>query len=235
MVWVGTNPDAVSNPDFETSVTTGWTFYNAVPATLARDATTAARGTSSARVHIPNAASLDWYVNLRTTSSLIVAAGQTYAATFWVKASAPRRVSVTARDPGSGNPRAAASFDVTPVWTQKQMLLVPSSTGSVQLAFNLGLDAGDIWFDDVHLQAGATSVYRRDFQNGVVLVNPSPFDLTIPLERPFRKISGLIDPLVNNGAIVSQVVVPSNDALFLIGDDQIPPATVQDLRPVASP
>jgi hypothetical protein len=235
MVWVGTNPDAVTNPDFESNVTTGWTFYNAVPATLSRDVTTAARGNASAKVHIPNAATVDWYVNLRTVGTLNVAAGQTYAATFWVKASTPRQITVSARDPSSGNPRASASFAVSTVWTQVQMLLVPNSTGAVQLAFHLGLHAGDIWFDDVHLQAGATSVYRRDFQNGVVLVNPSTFDLTIPLERAFRKILGSVDPAVNNGAVVSQVVVPANDALFLIGDDQIPPAAIQDLRPTAQP
>jgi Carbohydrate binding domain/Hypothetical glycosyl hydrolase family 15 len=231
MVWVGTSPDAVSNPDFETSVTTGWTFSAFVPATLTRDATTAARGVASARITIPTAAALDWQVNLRTISTLNVGSGQTYAATFWVKASSPRQVVVSARDPSSGGVRASATFAVSTVWTQVQMLFVPTSNGPVQLAFNVGLTAGNIWFDDVHLQAGATNVWRRDFQNGTVLVNPSSYNLTIPLERSFRKILGTVDPGVNNGATVNQVTVPANDALFLIGDDRIPPAAVKDLRP----
>ena len=52
MIWAGTNPDAVSNPGFESSVSTGWSFVRSGPAvaTITRDATTAAVGTSSAKI-----------------------------------------------------------------------------------------------------------------------------------------------------------------------------------------
>src|SRR5204863_8861939 len=87
MIWVGTAPDAVTNPDFETDVTSGWSFSYQIPATIAQDVTTAAKGSASAHIHIPAAGSTDWYVVLAATTSLPVSSGQTYSATFWAKAS----------------------------------------------------------------------------------------------------------------------------------------------------
>ena len=86
--------------------------------------------------------------------------------------------------------------------------------------FCLAADDGDVWLDDVHFQAGATNVYRRDFQNGIVLVNPAAQALTVPLEPTFRRILGTADPVVNDGSMVTEVTVPPSDALFLIGGDR---------------
>jgi len=35
-------------------------------------------------------------------------------------------------------------------------------------------DIGDTWVSDIHVNQGVTNVYRRDFDNGIVLVNPGP-------------------------------------------------------------
>ena len=102
---------------------------------------------------------------------------------------------------------------------------------AVQLQFYVGLLQGDLWLDDVHLQAGASSIFRRDFQNGTVLVNPATSTMTVPLGRPFRRILGFRDTAVNDGATVTQVSVPPSDALFLIGTDVTPPAPISDLHP----
>jgi hypothetical protein len=101
-----------------------------------------------------------------------------------------------------------------------------------QLQFHLGGQAGDVWVDDVHFQQGVTSLWRRDFQNGIVLVNPAFTPMTAPLGQSFRRISGVSDPATNDGAIVTQITVPPSDARFLIGDDQIAPAAINDLRPL---
>src|SRR5262249_3951651 len=62
MIWVGTTADAVSNADFEVDVTTGWNFYAGVPATVSHDATTAAAGSASARIHTNSPGPYDWSV-----------------------------------------------------------------------------------------------------------------------------------------------------------------------------
>jgi len=230
MIWAGTGPDAVTNPDFESSVSDGWVLWAdaSVPATVTWDTTSAARGRASARVHVPNAGAEEWHVTFRTVGTLTMQPGQSYSATFWAKSSKPRRITVVAAVPGTSYVLSSREVDVT--WRQYQVVLVPRVGCTAQLHFFLAAADGDIWLDDVHLQAGATNLYRRDFQNGTVLVNPAAQALTVPLGTSFRKILGTTDPLVNDGSWVTEATVPASDALFLIGRDIVPPAKPRDLR-----
>ena len=230
MLWVGTTPDAITNPGFESSVSTGWTFATFAPAsaTVARDPSTAAVGTSSAKVHISAASTVDWHVYLTSVGQLAVQAGSSYSATFWCKSDAPRVVRVLA-----GNSGGSANLTVDATWRQYQVVLQPGTSMNASLTFFLGLQDGDVWFDDVHFQTGATSVWRRDFQNGIVLVNPTELPLDVPLEGPFRRILGAHATSVNDGTTAAVQRVQPHDALFLIRTqlDTTPPAGVKDLRP----
>ena len=64
----------------------------------------------------------------------------------------------------------------------------------------------------------------------MVLVNPTSVELLVPLERSFNKIRGLADPATNDGSVGREFTVPANDALFLLGTDQVRPAAVLDLH-----
>jgi hypothetical protein len=230
MIWVGTNPDAVTNSGFEADLS-GWTFRNnGIAATWDRDATTAAVGNASAHVTALVRGGADFSVNLSTTGTLLVTAGQLYSATFWAKASHPTRMTVVAGVSGAGEV-ASRAVDIGTTWQQYQVSLTPSATQSVQLLFYVGQIEAELWLDDVHFQAGASSLYRRDFQNGIVLVNPASTPMTVPLGRPFRRILGFRDPVTNDGTSITSITVPANDARFLIGLDTIPPAAVNDLHP----
>lgn len=230
MIWVGTNPDAASNPGFETDLT-AWGHGSVIGSTLSRDVTTAAVGSASAHVTVPTTSSVPWAVSFSTTGTIPVNLYQAYAATFWARAAVARSIRVALGGAVSGE-FASTRLTIDMTWKQYQIALISNGTGPSRLSFQLGTDAGDVWLDDCHLQAGATTIYRRDFQNGTVLVNPSDNYLSVPLERQFRRISGAADPTVNNGGIVTQVTLAPSDALFLIGSDQIPPAMVNDLRRV---
>ena len=228
MVWVGTQPDAVSNPDFESSVTTGWSFFTTQGSTRAQDASTAAVGAASLLIHVPNVGSVPWTTAIGSSGSIPMTAGQIYSATFWAKASTTRAITVVAGLSSGELTSRAITIDTT--WRHYQVALTPPTSNTAFLKFYFGQAAGDVWLDDCHLQAGSTSLYRRDFQNGIVLVNPSSTGLTVPLEHEYRRISGLVDPAANDGALVTQITVPANDARFLIGQDLIPPNTIQDLQ-----
>ena len=230
MVWAGSGLDAVSNPDFESNATSGWNFAAATPASVTRDATTAGHGAASAHIHINSAAPAEYWVTYNTQGTLNVTANNLYSATFWAKASQPFHLPVVAGVQG-GVLAAYRAIDIDTTWTQYQVALTPSTSMAVQLQFYVGLLQGDLWLDDVHLQAGASSIFRRDFQNGTVLVNPATSTMTVPLGRPFRRILGFRDTAVNDGATVTQVSVPPSDALFLIGTDVTPPAPISDLHP----
>jgi hypothetical protein len=232
MIWPGTGPDASTNPGFETSVTDGWVLtVNSAVANVVRDATAAAVGAASARVRIQSPGPVDHAIVYSTTGRINMFANQSYSATFWAKASSPRTIIVAAGNLGQSS-IATRAVDIGTTWKQYQAVLVPWANGNVELQLMMGRDGGDVWLDDVHLQAGVFNIYRRNFQNGIVLVNPASTPQTVPLERQYRKIQGLVDLAVNNGAIVNQVTVPASDALFLIGEDAIPPAAINDLAPV---
>jgi hypothetical protein len=233
MIWPGTGPDAVTNPGFETNVTDGWglTVFGA-SATVVRDAASAAVGSASARVNVASAGTVDHAVVFRTTGRINMTAGQAYSATFWAKASTTRTIGVAAGIPGSGS-LAGRALEIGTSWKQYQVVLSPSSSGPAELHLQLGKTAGNVWVDDCHMQAGVFNIYRRDFQNGIVLVNPAGTAQAVPLERAFRRILGTVDPIGNNGQTVTQVTVPPSDALFLLGDDLTPPAAVIDLTPIS--
>jgi hypothetical protein len=231
MIWVGTNPDAVTNPGFETDVASGWTLstFGTGSASIARDTASPAVGSASARIDIASTGANAWDVNFATTGQLSVLAGGTYAATFWARASAPRAVTVTMTRPTGGD---VGSRDVTvgTTWQQYQVVLQPTASASVILEFFLNQASGSLWFDDVHFQRDATSVWRRDFQNGTVLVNPSDRVLNVPMGGSWRRIRGTVDPFTNNGALVTTASVGASDGLFLVGTarDTIPPAAIRD-------
>jgi hypothetical protein len=60
-----------------------------------------------------------------------------------------------------------------------------------------------------------SGVWRRDFQNGIVLNNSTSSAQTVPLESPFEHLAGVQDPSVNDGTVVTEATIPSRDGLFL--------------------
>jgi hypothetical protein len=230
MIWVGSGTDAVTNPGFETDLSS-WSFINnGIPASWERDTTRSALGRASVHVTANTWAPATWSVNLSATGTMNVVANNLYSVTFWAKASRPAQF-VAAIGLVSGGSSAERPVAVDTTWRQYQVALVPYLSGSSRLVLYVGQMQAELWLDDVHFQAGASSIYRRDFQNGIVLVNPSSNYLTVPLGRQFRKILGMQDPATNDGSFVTQVTVYPSDALFLIGEDTVPPSAVFDLRP----
>lgn len=60
------------------------------------------------------------------------------------------------------------------------------------------------------------NVYRRDFENGIVLHNASDQPQRVVLERAYRSLRGIQDPVVNDGALVDVVTVPARDGRVLL-------------------
>lgn len=86
-------------------------------------------------------------------------------------------------------------------------------------------DTGEIAIDNVRLIEGTGGVWRRDFERGIVLVNPTPEPQYVPqnwiagpLQRTgIRRISGSQMPLINNGADVTQGIwlMPADGIILL--------------------
>lgn len=59
-------------------------------------------------------------------------------------------------------------------------------------------------------------VWRRDYETGIALVNPSAESVSVDLGGEYEKLIGAQDPAVNNGAIVNSVTVPARDGLIML-------------------
>ena len=84
-----------------------------------------------------------------------------------------------------------------------------------------------IWYDEFNFNLGSATtspptsayqngVYRRDFQNGIALVNPKGNGpQTVTLETSYQHLSGQQAPAVNNGEIVTSVTLNDRDGVIL--------------------
>jgi hypothetical protein len=59
-------------------------------------------------------------------------------------------------------------------------------------------------------------VLRRDFENGIVLLNTTPGPVSIELERPYSRLQGTQDPVTNDGARASSVTIDGHDGIVLV-------------------
>jgi hypothetical protein len=88
--------------------------------------------------------------------------------------------------------------------------------------------SGVQWFDEYDVKLGKAisspptspwknGVYRRDFEKGIVLVNPrGNGQQTITLESGFKRFAGKQAPSVNNGADVTTITLKDRDGIVLL-------------------
>ncbi len=229
MVWLNPAADLITaNNGFENGLA-GWTAVTApaTQSTITTDDSTVAVGARSLRADVGQSSSFHNFTSVAATDTFPVTAGLTYGLTFWAKASAARTIDLVLDTGGAGT----VSLPITTAWRQYQLPLTPSTANAnATVRFDLAAAAGAVWLDDVHFQTGLTNVYRRDFDHGAVLVNPSAAPQTVTLEKPYQKILGTAAPEVNDGSVATSVTANSSDALFLLSVDVTPPAAVTDLR-----
>jgi len=92
-----------------------------------------------------------------------------------------------------------------------------------------------VWFDEYDLAGGKNTswlgnaidppqttpwqngVYRRRFQNGMVLVNPrGNGDRTVTIGAGYTRFKGKQDPVYNNGQVATSVVLRDRDGILLV-------------------
>jgi hypothetical protein len=82
------------------------------------------------------------------------------------------------------------------------------------------------WFDEFDFKLGPATtkpplaawnknVWRRDFANGIALVNPTKEPITISLEPGFRRLRGQQAPEVNTGELVTSLTLNPKDGIIL--------------------
>jgi hypothetical protein len=82
------------------------------------------------------------------------------------------------------------------------------------------------WFDEYDYKLGGAlspppaaawhdGIWRRDFQHGIVLVNPTAESRTVNVEPGLRRLAGRQDQSINNGSAISQLTLRPRDGIVL--------------------
>lgn len=218
-----TTPNKVRGGDFETpDDLIQWDLWADVEegysATVSLDASTAASGTGSARVDVLRSQGTDWQVEF-SFAPVEVVSGTEYTLSFWAKADRGREATAFLQQNRSPWDMYLWFGPVSLTTTWRFYEVAGVATGAdpeAILHFGLGEVTGTVWLDGVRLQEGNRNVWRRDYVGGLALVNATSTTQTVPLVGMFRKISGTQVPTVNDGSVVTQVVLPPRDGLILL-------------------
>jgi len=80
----------------------------------------------------------------------------------------------------------------------------------------LGAPAGDpVNLANAKSSSFAEGVWRRDFKNGLVLVNSTSKQYTVDLQGEYEKLQGIQDTITNDGSFVTEVTLAPKDGLIL--------------------
>jgi hypothetical protein len=155
-------------------------------------------------------------------SPVSLVGGQEYTLSFLARADNPRMAVDLVRDVGVtfGSPGGAVSLgavSVTGEWQRYWVdFVAPATTTKASLLLRIGRDSGTVRFDQVGVYQGGSDLFRRDFTNGIVVVNGTWQTQTVSLGGTYRKIRGTQNPGFNDGSTVSSVTLSPHDAIILL-------------------
>ena len=113
---------------------------------------------------------------------------------------------------------AINKFIVGTDWRRFVFTFKAKATGQQLISFGVGRENLQMWFDTVHVFKGNANLFRRDFENGAVVVNVTPTSRTVDLGETFQRIKGTQDP-INNGNMLTSVTIAPWDAAILVRPD----------------
>ena len=209
-IGTGMATNLVQNGGFEKTLQGTWQLdIQQGKATEAQDSTVAAEGNYSGHVTIATAGDADYRISFEQ-ENLALVAGISYQVRFWARADVPRTITVHSQGGAPNwtdyglNSRIAIGANwgfYTATFT------APLTVQDARLEFWVGSVAGDIWFDAVQLIPIGRDVYRRDFTNGVALLNGTPDTQTFSGLTGLERFRGKQAPLY-------QYIVDDADAGF---------------------
>jgi len=146
---------------------------------------------------------------------------QEYTYVFSARATQMREISITI---GGHQER----FILSPEWQRFVVTFRAEQTDTSRARFNVGRESSEVFVDSVYLFEGNANVFRRDFDNGIVVVNATPSTRTVSLGGTFHRINGQQDS-TNNGATLSSVTLPPHESAILIRrENDLPNTDVQE-------
>ena len=191
----------VTNGDFEQPLEGTWELWvnteAGASATAWRDTTAAASGAASAKIEIASAGQRqNWHIDFQQRNRSLTG-GASYELTFRAKADRERPLTVAAQK-GSPDWRSYGLYQTVALgkeWQKYSVIFEATETVSdSRLQFLVGDSPGKVWLDTVELRERPREVFRRDFTNGTVLLNPSRTPASVRLGPGYRRLNGTQAP-----------------------------------------
>lgn len=185
------NANLVSNGGYEAQGS--WTFYSnaGAKASFRPVRSDKHEGLSSALLEIA-ASNADWHVSVNQ-GGLKIERGVTYELSFWARSDTPHPLTVAlSKDaPDWRNYGLSENISISPSWKQYFFhFYARETTADARLQLMAGAKTGSVWIDDVRMTAATVPVYRRDFANGAVLLNPNASPQAVQMEPGFQRLNG---------------------------------------------
>jgi len=197
----------LTNGGFDSTIT-GWTGSN-VKLSLDTTVGDVLDGTGALRIskHEKYASSESGAFVRGPTVSLVK--GVQYTLVFGIRSSSIRTIQVAV---GS----ESELLYIPDTWSRQVFTFVAESTGNPAIRFNVGRESSDLSLDSIYVFEGNADVFRRDFDNAVVVVNATPAARMVDLGGTFQRILGTGQDPINDGATVTQVTLPPYDSIVLV-------------------
>ncbi len=183
----------------------GWSGVNVI---VSRDSSTANDGSASllASKHTKYQSQLAG-AKIKGPSATLTK-GNWYTLVFSAKASSPREIKANVGGYGE-------RFFVGPDWRRYVMAFRAPVSGAQAISFFVGSDNTTLSLDSVLLFSGNPNVFRRDFDNGIVVTNATAATVSVDLGGTFQRIKGTQDS-INNGQSLTKVTLDPWDAAILV-------------------
>lgn len=100
---------------------------------------------------------------------------------------------------------------------------------------------GFLWFDEFDIELGypvdkpqysawSKGIYKREFENGLVLVNPKGNGIqTVEIGSGWKRFLGNQDSEHNDGKVVTEITLEAQDGIILVRDGTARPEAVQEI------
>jgi hypothetical protein len=227
-----TGPEKLTNSSFTAGIGGGWfwgTWGNPV-ATLSLDTSEYHTAPAAARIHVQSAPAGSYFKLYSVSTPFQNLAG--YTLSFWAKASREQNMLVQIYSEQCPNTRCTQdrTVHIGTEWTKHEMTFLSSGT-SLAPGINLYvMSPGTVWIDDVSLRDGDTSLYRRDFDRGIVVVNYTTEPQTVDLGGTFYHLDAPGWPLYDGAAVTQETILPSDARILLRAPTQSTDAAPPALR-----
>ncbi|MBN1660078.1 MAG: carbohydrate binding domain-containing protein [Anaerolineae bacterium] len=186
----------VENGGFEQEIAYPWHLWantgTGCAATVTRDTADAATGSASARIDVAATSGTDWHIEFAQYERSL-AQGTAYDVTFWARSDTPRMITLSAQQ-GSApwdNYGLWRRVEIGTGWQEHAMSFEANATaGDARLQFLVGQATGSVWLDEVRLSVRPPDVYRRAFDQGLVLLNGTREPQTIDVGPGYKRLAG---------------------------------------------